>query len=256
MTHDLRMPTYRDHGLVLKSRAVRDADRHFTVFTRDHGKVQLLAKGSRRGRSKMSGHLTGFGVVDVMVARGRLADHLAGVELIEAAPAVFGSLAKAALVQGAFLTADAFTRRDQPDERLFVLLRDFLFAVDALPEPTASDRILLLGGFAAKLTALLGFGLEIGECVRCRQPLSPHGNALNVVRGGAECRSCRDGLAPSVTPEAIKALRYLREAPVAEAVRLVAPAPVLRELNFLTELQLAAHLEGHLPALRYLQAVA
>ena len=249
------MATYRDLGLVLKTRVVRDADRHYHLYTRDHGKVQLLAKGSRRARSKMAGHLAGFGVVDVLVAPGRLTDHLAGVELVESAASIFASLPKTALVQGAFLTADAFTRRGQPDERLFDLLRELLFTVDALPEPTPGERTLLLAAFSLKLTLLLGFGLEIGRCIRCRRTLEPQGNALDVLRGGVECRACRDGLAPAVSPEVIKALRYLRDAPLADAVRLSVPGLVLRELNFVTELQLAAHLETRLPALRYLQAV-
>jgi DNA repair protein RecO (recombination protein O) len=63
------MATYRDKGIVLRSKTLRDADRHYVIFTERHGKVLILAKGSRRGKSKMSPHLGSFGVVDIMIAR-------------------------------------------------------------------------------------------------------------------------------------------------------------------------------------------
>ena len=148
------------------------------------------------------------------------------------------SLIKTAILQACFHTAEAFTRREQADPRLYNFLKEFLFTLDALPEPSAADRVMLLGAFVMRLTDLLGFGLELGRCVKCRRPLEPQGNALNVIRGGG-----------------IKALRYLRDTSLVESIRLAAPGPVLREISFLTELQLAAHLEGRLPALRYLQAL-
>ena len=250
------MSTYRDYGIVLRTRTVRDADRQFVVFTRDHGKLQLLAKGSRKGRSKMAGHLTAPGEVDLMVATGRLIDHLAGVALVAPAPSIMDSLPKTALLQGLLLTVDAFTRRGQPEVRLYDLLRELLAAVEALPEPTMTDRVMLMAAFSLKMTEILGFGLELGRCVRCRRQLEIAGNALNVVRGGVECRQCRDSLAPTVASESIKSLRYLRDAALVDAVRLKVPGPILREINFLNELQLAAHLETRLPALRFMQAVA
>jgi DNA repair protein RecO (recombination protein O) len=249
------MPTFRDHGFVLKTRIHRDADRRVTIFTRDHGKLEVLAKGSRKEKSKMAGALTVPGELDVLVATGRLTDHLAGVAVAEGAHHLMESLVKTAILQACFHTAEAFTRREQADPRLYDFLKEFLFTLDALPEPSAADRVMLLGAFVMRLTDLLGFGLELGRCVKCRRPLEPEGNALNVIRGGVECRQCRDGLAPAVTAEGIKALRYLRDATLVESVRLAAPGPVLREISFLTELQLAAHLEGRLPALRYLQAL-
>jgi DNA repair protein RecO (recombination protein O) len=249
------MPTYRDRGIVLRTWAVRDADRRYTIFTEQHGKIVLLAKGSRKAKSKMAAHLTVFGVVDLMVAKGKLTDHLAGALLVKTARQSLGSLTKMTLMQSLLLTADAFTRRDQPEAALFSLLDEFIATVDAMPEPTGGARELVYASFITRLTDLLGFGLELDACVRCRERLEPAGNALNVIRGGVECRRCQDGIAPAVSPEAIKALRFLRAVEAKRIWRLAVPGPVVREVKFLTELQVATRLEGRLPALRYFAAM-
>jgi DNA repair protein RecO (recombination protein O) len=239
----------------LRANPVRDADRRYTIFTEAHGKITILAKGSRKSKSKMSAHLASFGVVDLMVARGRLTDHLAGADLKLPARTIIGSLPKMSLLQSMLLAADAFTRRDQPEPRLFKLLGDFIITLDTQPEPHLNERSQAFASFTLKLTDILGFALELDRCVRCRQTLQPIGNALNVIRGGIECRRCRDGLAPAVSSETIKALRYLRGAEPRQAWRLTMPSPIQRELKFVTELVIATNLEGKLPALRYFQAV-
>jgi DNA repair protein RecO (recombination protein O) len=250
------MPTYRDRGVVLRTKTLRDADRHYVIYTEHHGKIVVLAKGSRRGKSKMSPHLGSFGMVDLMVAKGRVIDRLAGAGLAESCRGIITSLSKTALAQGFLLAVDTMTKRELPDDRLFALVREFLLALDAAPEPEPGTRSLAFDAAAAKLMDLLGFGLELGECVSCRSALVPEGNAVNVARGGVECASCRDPLAATASADAIKALRFLRAEPIAAAALLRLGDRARREVGFLTDLLLTAHLEGRFTALHYLKTVA
>lgn len=250
------MPTFRDRGVVLRAKTLRDADRHYVIYTERHGKIVVLAKGSRRGKSKMSPHLGTFGVVDLMIAKGRIIDRLAGAGLVEACRGIIPSLPKTALAQGFLLAVDTMTKRDLPDDRLFALVREFLLALDAAPQEEPGTRSLVFDAAAAKLMDLLGFGLELGECVSCRATLVPEGNAVNVARGGVECANCRDPFAQPATADAIKALRFFRTEPVAAAPLLRLNDRSRREVGFLTDLLLTSHLEGRFSALHYLKAVA
>ncbi len=45
--------TYRDRAVVLRKLDYGEADRIFTLLTRDHGKVGAIAKGVRRQESKL-----------------------------------------------------------------------------------------------------------------------------------------------------------------------------------------------------------
>lgn len=250
------MATYRDKGIVLRAKTLRDADRHYVVFTEGHGKVLLLAKGSRRGKSKMAPHLGSFGVVDLMVAKGRIVDRLAGAGLAVPYRTIIDSLEKTALAQGVLLAVDAMTKRELPEPRIFALLAEWMAALDASPAPDPGTRHLLFDAAITRLMAVLGFAIDLKSCVRCRRPLVPEGNAVNVIAGGIECAGCKDPGAASVSAEAIKALRFLRGEPFAAAPLLQLPPRVRREVGFITDLMLTTHLEERFSALHYLKAVA
>lgn len=250
------MPTSRENAVVLKAKTLRDADRHYTLFTERRGKIVVLAKGSRRSKSKMASHLSPFGVVDVMIAKGRIIDRLAGASLVKSCRAILSSLPRTSLAQGFLLAVDALTKRDLPDERTYRLIVEFLEAIDEGDEPSDMGRALAFDAGIARLLDGLGFGLELQECVSCREQLVPEGNALNVLRGGLECSGCRNPLSSPVSVDAIKTLRFFRREPISSAAFLRLSPQTGREVAFLTDLLLTSHLEGRFHALHYMKAVA
>lgn len=250
------MPTYRDRGIVLRAKSLRDDDRHYVVYTREHGKVLLLAKGSRKGRSKMSPHLGAIGVVDLMVAKGKVVDRLAGAEMVGAYRGIVASLEKTALAQAVLLTVDAMTKRELPDERVFALLEEWLGVLDAGQDDAANaGRSMLFDAVVSRLTESLGLAIDLRSCVGCRSTLVPEGNAVNVIQGGIECRDCREHTSAAISADAIKALRFLRSGPLEAVPLLRLEGRTRREVGFVTELLLTTHVEQRFNALRYLRAV-
>src|SRR2546423_15092314 len=65
------LATYRDRAVVLRKLDYGEADRIFTLLTRDHGKVGAIAKGVRRPSSKLGPSLELYGPVGVLLAKGR-----------------------------------------------------------------------------------------------------------------------------------------------------------------------------------------
>src|ERR1041384_3541345 len=65
------LSTYRARALVLRKLDYGEADRIFTLLTRDHGKVGAIAKGVRKQASKLGPSLELYGHVDVLLAKGR-----------------------------------------------------------------------------------------------------------------------------------------------------------------------------------------
>lgn len=51
---------YTVEGIILKRRSIGEADRMVTVFTRQFGKIRVLAKGIRRIHSRRAGHMELF----------------------------------------------------------------------------------------------------------------------------------------------------------------------------------------------------
>lgn len=85
------MAYYKTTGIVLRRMNLGEADRIITVLTRDHGKVRAVAKGVRRIKSRMAGHLEPFGAVEMMFATGRNLDVITSARLIRSGDAIAGA---------------------------------------------------------------------------------------------------------------------------------------------------------------------
>src|SRR5207302_11345087 len=66
-----RLATYRDRAVVLRKLDYGEADRIFTLLTREHGKVGAIAKGVRRPSSRLGPSLELYGHGDLLLAKGR-----------------------------------------------------------------------------------------------------------------------------------------------------------------------------------------
>lgn len=58
-------------GFVLKRTNFGEADKFITIFTREKGKIKVLAKGIRKIKSRRAPHLELFNTVEIMVYEGK-----------------------------------------------------------------------------------------------------------------------------------------------------------------------------------------
>lgn len=73
---------YTTRGIVLGERPAREADRVYTIFTKDLGLVRASATGVRKDLSKLRGHLEPFSLATVSLVRGREYWRLTSAELV------------------------------------------------------------------------------------------------------------------------------------------------------------------------------
>ena len=72
--------TYLTSAIILKKYDCGDYDRQFLLYTRESGKVTVIAKGAKKITSKLNPHLDYFSVCQLMLAQGATGiDRLAGV---------------------------------------------------------------------------------------------------------------------------------------------------------------------------------
>lgn len=249
------MPTYRDRGIVLRARPMKDDDRHYTVFTEGHGKVSLLAKGMRKTRSKMSPHMAAFGIVELMVARGKRMDRLAGANLASVNRGVMDSLGKTALAQSFLLAVDSLTRRELPEQRIFALLREFMEVIERSDSTEKGYRNMIFDTAVVKLLDILGLGLEVDVCVVCRRAPEPEGNGLDTLKGGIECASCRTETSHPIGGDTVKVLRFMRSEPLRYSLMLRMDEQTRRQVAYIVEVLLTSHLEARFDPLRYMESV-
>ena len=65
------MRTQKLEGFIIKRTNLGEADRFLTVFTREHGKMSIKAKGVRRITSRRSSHIELLNLTSLTVYRGK-----------------------------------------------------------------------------------------------------------------------------------------------------------------------------------------
>lgn len=74
---------YASEGVVLARRNFGEADRILVLYTKNFGKVSLIAKGIRRPKSKKGGHVEVFNRIKFQAVHGRGLDLITEAEVIE-----------------------------------------------------------------------------------------------------------------------------------------------------------------------------
>ena len=61
---------YKTEAIVLRHFAIGDADYLLTLYTPNRGKLRAVAKGARRVKSKLGGHLEPLMRTSLLITRG------------------------------------------------------------------------------------------------------------------------------------------------------------------------------------------
>lgn len=151
-------------GYILHSRPYRDSSALLEVFSREHGRVALVARGVRGPKSKLRGVLQPFRPVLLSwLARGDLGT-LTDAEPQSLAPALTGR----ALLSAYYLNElmHRLTHRHDPHPRLYDA---YCAALAGLGDPARMERVLRL--FEKRLLAELGYGLVLDHDVGSNTPV-------------------------------------------------------------------------------------
>lgn len=177
-------------GIVLSHRDHREADRWYSVFTSDRGKVEFLARGGRKPLAKLTPHLEMVAVVDLQLVHGRAYQIVMGVERRRAFVNIYDDLQKLTLAQNGLHLVDIGTRVQETDSQLYELLQDWLVFLNSEIQLTTERAGFLLGAFALKLMTLIGYRPELSRCLGCRVEIVSGGYRWHALKGGVVCVSC------------------------------------------------------------------
>ncbi|TAK04980.1 DNA repair protein RecO [Patescibacteria group bacterium] len=206
---------YATPGIVLGYRPLREADRLYSVLTPDRGKVELLARGSRKVTSKLAGSLEPLQLLAVEAVSGRQFDHVVGADRMEAHPAFAVDPSARVLALGLAGFLNAAVKPAEPDRRLFSVFRELLAAAGG--EATVSERLLLRDAFLWKVSTILGFAADPARCAVCAGAPT----MLSASAGGFQCAAHpAPPDAVRLSPQALSYLRAAHDLPLVSAVRL------------------------------------
>ncbi|MFH1560677.1 MAG: DNA repair protein RecO [Chloroflexota bacterium] len=243
---------YKTEAIVLRHFPFGEADYLLTLYTPNEGKLRAVAKGTRRIKSKLGGHLEPLMRTSLLIARGQNLDAVNQAEALEGFRTVREDLHR--LSQALYMAelVDAITPEEQTNYPIYRLLLDTLrsLAGDAPPS--------LLPFFQLRLLGHSGFMPELYRCVECGSTLAPGLHRFTPDQGGCLCGSCHPPKV-SVLPlslDTLKVLRFLQREEYANIERLHLEQGTLLELGRLLDALLRNVLDREVRASRFLNQVA
>jgi DNA repair protein RecO (recombination protein O) len=180
------MALYREHGIVLRTYKLGEADRIVVFLTRGHGKVRAVAKGVRKTRSKFGARLEPCSHVSLQLYEGRELDIVTQAESVDHFRSIRDDLDRLNGAQIMLEAADQVGQEHEADARLYQLL------LGALRTLAGTGGTLVVPAFLLKLLAADGVRPMVEVCADCGEdtPLV----AFDLGSGGLLCNSCRRGL--------------------------------------------------------------
>jgi len=197
---------YRTKGLIIAKREFREADRFFTFFTKDYGKIEGLAKGERKIKSKLRGGLELFYLSEISFIQGRYWKTLVDASLIENFSEIRENLTKLKAASLVGRQVSTLVKGQEEDKDVWKLLNNTFHRLND------SSRIFLIHQyFFWRFVSHLGYHPQLYKCVNCKQDLDPGKLYFSAEQGGLVCRNCKQGLNQRVKPGSIKIIRAILE---------------------------------------------
>jgi DNA repair protein RecO (recombination protein O) len=198
---------YQTEAIIIKKTKLGEADRILTLYTPYLGKIQAVAKGVRRPRSKLAGHLELLTHSQVSLARGRNIDTITGSQTIGSFLALKSDMQLTSYALYVTELINQFTADHIENYPLFQLL---LETMERLSQ--AGNKELLLRYFELHILNEVGYRPQLQQCVSCHLTLEPAINSFSFSAGGMLCPHCYPGqpLTYPLSVDAQKVLRFLQ----------------------------------------------
>ncbi len=199
---------YQTEAIIIKKTKLGEADRILTLYTPHLGKIQAVAKGVRRPRSKLSGHLELLTYSLVSLARGRNLDIITGSQTINSFLPLKSDLELSSYALYITELVNQFTADHIENHPLFSLLIE---TMEQLSQ--GGNNELVLRYFELQLLERVGYRPRLQQCVFCHQSLKPATNFFCPSAGGMLCPVCSQDqhFSDPLSVNGLKVLRLLQD---------------------------------------------
>lgn len=242
-------------GLTLTRRDSGEADRLFVVYTKDYGKLEILARGGKKTKSKLVSHLEPFFLSEILIAKGKSYDVLAGANSVYWFRNIWQSAYKSILATYCLELMDLLTQPAEPDNRAYELLIKTFYQLDRIKNKEKSRANNLIRIFAWQLLNIFGYQSELYHCLACQNKLVSGQNYFDAIKGGLVCSHCQSQGLVLVSNDAIKVLRWFLNKDMGDFARLKIDDKLKGEINHLIDSFVSARLETEVQSLKLIKSL-
>lgn len=197
--------SFRAAAVVLRHKDWGEADQLLTLYTREHGKLRVVAKGARKITSRKAGHLQPFTYVNLQLAKGRDLMIVTQAETVNAFLGIGADLMKTGYASYVIELLDRFVYEDDGgNSGVFRMLVETLERLEK-----ESDAWVAVRYYEMRLLDHVGFRPHLFECANCGREILPEDQYFSSSAGGVICPRCGYGL-PNLIKISVETLKYLR----------------------------------------------
>lgn len=189
-------------GIVLKNKSYKENDMLVWIYTKDYGKMALIARGVKKLKSKNAPACQTVTLSDfIFVPRKGLST------LIKASPIEYFRHIKEDIELEAYASycmefIYKYTKDNDPDYECY---HNLLLALKYLENGYDPKLVYLL--FNAFILKITGSRLEVGQCVHCNR--QDHIIGISIHGGGFVCQNCIGLYDRKLSVDVLKGFRYI-----------------------------------------------
>jgi DNA repair protein RecO (recombination protein O) len=184
------MSAFKTQALVIKSIDWKDTSRIVSLYTREAGKMNVIARGARRIRSTYAGMLETMNLVEavIYVSEKRQIQILGELALENGFSGIKKDYYKTGHVYAILELADRFLQPGDKDAVFFDFLAVLLAEMTEIRDPR-----IVFWYFLLKFCSYLGFKLNLSSCSACAGELGEEESFFSAAHGGLSCAACQKG---------------------------------------------------------------
>lgn len=238
---------YKAEAVVLRARDCGEGDKLLILYSREYGKIKVMAHGVTKPSSRKRGAVQSFTYTNFLIHRGRELDSVSQCEGVEMFSFLWGDLKKISYASYLAELVDALTPEGEPNEPLFFLL------LTTLRLMADGDVELLTRAFEIKAAGFMGYRPVLEFCANCRGP-SAGQLFFSPGAGGVLCEACgsSEPEAKSFSRGALETMKILLSWHPARLRQLKVDRPLRNQIKYLMLEYLKYHLERELKSASFL----
>jgi len=174
-------------GIILKRVDYREFDSLVTIYSSEFGKKDLVVRGAKKIRSKISGHIEPFSFSEIMLVKGKQFDYVGSASALNIFQNIRKDYKKTELASKAFFALNKLLKEELADKNIFKIIYNFLNKL----ENNTEELDLIYFDFILKLLGFLGYTPDFQGCEYCQNELKDREKInFSFIDGRVVCPKC------------------------------------------------------------------
>ena len=211
--------THKTEAIILRSFDVREYDRIYTIFSREHGKLCVVGIGTRKPTAKLASGLEPLTKSEVFLVKGRKFDKVRGVIIHKQYQRMRKNLDLLCEGKKTARIIEQLSEEGQVSDEIYQLFCEYLKSLDELggdseKEKSRGEKLgeakLLQLALVWKLIKWSGHEPKLYHCAHCNSRLENSDRFLFSFPDGVLCDKCKSSagaISVRVGKDTIKLLR-------------------------------------------------